>query len=73
MRVIGATVPPRLAGTAQSLYAAGATAVTGALTMASGVLYGRLGARGFVAMALLCAIAVPLARGIRAGAKPVDL
>src|SRR5205823_830784 len=34
MRVIGATVPPRLAGTAQSLYAAGATAVTGALTMA---------------------------------------
>ena len=73
MRVIGATVPSRLAGTAQSLYAAGATAVTGALTMASGVLYGRLGARGFVAMAFLCAVAVPLARGIGAGAKPADL
>ncbi|HLY38655.1 MAG TPA: MFS transporter [Candidatus Binatia bacterium] len=73
MRVIGATVPPRLAGTAQSLYAAGATAVTGALTMASGVLYGRLGARGFVVMALLCALAVPLARGIRAGAKAMEL
>ena len=66
MRMIGASVPTRLAGTAQSFYAAGATAMTASLTVVSGVLYARLGARGFLVMALLCAAAIPLTRGLRA-------
>jgi len=64
MRAIGAMVSPHLAATAQSLYAVAATAVNGALTVASGVLYARLGARGFLVMACLCVVAVPLARGL---------
>jgi PPP family 3-phenylpropionic acid transporter len=67
MRMIGATVSPGLAGTAQSLYAAGATAVTASLTVVSGMLYAHFGARGFIVMALLCAVAMPLARGFRDG------
>jgi MFS transporter, PPP family, 3-phenylpropionic acid transporter len=61
MRLIGATVSRHLAATAQSLYAVAATAVTGSLTIVSGVLYARVGARGFLVMACLCAVAVPLA------------
>ena len=65
MRVIGAAVPARLAATAQAMYALGAGAMTAALTLASGGLYARLGAQGFLAMSLLCAAAVPLALGLR--------
>jgi PPP family 3-phenylpropionic acid transporter len=61
MRLIAATVPSHLAATAQSFYALGATAVTAVLSIASGRLYAEVGAHGFVAMALLCAIALPLA------------
>jgi len=64
MRAISAAVPPALSATAQSLYAAGATAVTAVLSIASGRLYADLGAQGFLAMALLCAIALPITRGI---------
>jgi PPP family 3-phenylpropionic acid transporter len=64
MRSIGAIVSPHLAATAQSLYAVGATAVTAFLMAVSGVLYAHLGARGFLVMACLCAVAVPLARGL---------
>jgi PPP family 3-phenylpropionic acid transporter len=64
MRAIAAIVPPHLAATAQSIYAVGATATTALMTIASGRLYGAVGARGFVAMALLCAAALPLARGL---------
>jgi PPP family 3-phenylpropionic acid transporter len=64
MRSIVATVPRALAATAQSLYAAGATAVTAVLSIASGRLYADLGAHGFLAMALLCAIALPVTRGV---------
>lgn len=67
MRSIGAMVSPHLAATAQSLYAVGATAVSGSLTVVSGILYARLGARGFLVMACLCALALALARGVGAG------
>jgi PPP family 3-phenylpropionic acid transporter len=49
------------------LYALGAGATTALLTLASGRLYARLGAEGFLVMALLCAAAVPLTRGLRRG------
>jgi PPP family 3-phenylpropionic acid transporter len=67
MRLIAVIVPPHLATTAQALYALGAGATTALLTVASGGLYARLGSRGFLVMALLCAAAVPLTRGLRRG------
>jgi MFS transporter, PPP family, 3-phenylpropionic acid transporter len=68
MRVIAAIVPPHLAATAQAMYALGAGATTALLTVASGWLYAALGAYGFLVMALLCAAAVPLTRGVRMSA-----
>jgi PPP family 3-phenylpropionic acid transporter len=65
MRLIGATVPPRLAATAQGLYLFGPGLATGLLTIASGELYARFGAEGFLFMALLCAAAVPLTFKLR--------
>jgi MFS transporter, PPP family, 3-phenylpropionic acid transporter len=65
MRLIAAIVPPRLAATAQAMYALGAGATTALLTLASGRLYARLGAEGFLVMALLCAAAVPLTVRLR--------
>ena len=76
MRVIAAIVPQHLAATAQAMYALGAAATTALLTLASGRLYARLGADGFLVMALLCAAATPLTLGLRgiyaklAGAGP---
>jgi PPP family 3-phenylpropionic acid transporter len=72
MRLIAAVVPQHLAATAQAMYAVGAAATTALLTLASGTLYARLGAEGFLVMALLCAAAAPLALGLRSGhARPV--
>jgi MFS transporter, PPP family, 3-phenylpropionic acid transporter len=65
MRVIPTIIPPRLAATAQAMYALGAGAATAVLTLASGQLYGRMGAEAFLVMALLCAIAAPLALASR--------
>jgi MFS transporter, PPP family, 3-phenylpropionic acid transporter len=65
MRIIPAIAPQQLAATAQAMYALGAAATTALLTVASGWLYGALGAHGFVAMALLCAAALPLTRRLR--------
>jgi len=65
MRVISVIVPSHLAATAQAMYALGAGATTALLAVASGSLYGAVGARGFLVMALLCAAALPLARGLR--------
>jgi MFS transporter, PPP family, 3-phenylpropionic acid transporter len=65
MRVVAAIVPRDLAATAQAMYALGAGATTALLTLASGWLYGVAGAQGFLLMALLCATALPLARGLR--------
>jgi MFS transporter, PPP family, 3-phenylpropionic acid transporter len=66
MRVIPAVVPPGLAATAQATYALGPAAATAVLTLASGHLYAHLGGRAFLAMALLCAAATPLALMSRA-------
>jgi MFS transporter, PPP family, 3-phenylpropionic acid transporter len=61
MRMMGSFVPAHLAATAQALYAFGAAVVTAALTLFSGYFYARYGGGAFVAMAALCAIALPLA------------
>jgi PPP family 3-phenylpropionic acid transporter len=65
MRLIAAIVPQHLAATAQAMYAVGAAATTALLTLVSGRLYARLGAEGFLVMALLCAAAAPLTLGLR--------
>jgi MFS transporter, PPP family, 3-phenylpropionic acid transporter len=61
MRLIGISVSPLLAATAQSIYHFGSAIASAALTYLSGILYGQLGALGFLAMALLCGLAVPVA------------
>jgi PPP family 3-phenylpropionic acid transporter len=63
MRHLAETVPSRLSATALTLYGTvGIGAASALLTLASGVLYGAVGAGGFWVMAALCAIALPLAR-----------
>jgi MFS transporter, PPP family, 3-phenylpropionic acid transporter len=66
MRLLATIIPPHLAATAQAMYALGAGATTALLTLASGRLYASLGPHGFLVMALLCAVAMPLWRGLRA-------
>jgi len=61
MRVVGATVPARLAATAQSIYAFGAAIASAILSYLSGILYGGFGAQAFLVMALLCALSIPIA------------
>jgi PPP family 3-phenylpropionic acid transporter len=61
MRLIGAGVPPALAATAQALYGTlGVGFASVVLTLFSGWAYGQFGARGFWAMAAVCAMALPL-------------
>ncbi len=74
MEVIGRVVPTELAATAQAFYATVAMGVMqAAVTLASGPLYGRFGAGAFWPMALMCALAIPVALGLRpaAGTRPV--
>ena len=60
-----AQVPGRLTATAQTLYGTGALGLASAvMTIASGYLYSWFGMQAFWAMALLCALAVPLIRGM---------
>jgi len=62
MRLIAASVPHGLEGTAQAIYGTVGIGGTSALvTLVSGALYGRLGAAGFWVMAGLCAAALPFA------------
>jgi PPP family 3-phenylpropionic acid transporter len=61
MRMMQTLVPARLAGTGQSIYAFGSGCVTAVLTLLSGFLYGKLGGAAFLPMAILCAVALPLA------------
>lgn len=72
MRLMGATVPPHLAATGQALYALGPGLITALLTLASGMLYARLGASGFVLMALLSALALPLCSGLNRSVQRSD-
>nr|WP_276326837.1 MFS transporter [Bradyrhizobium valentinum] len=61
MRMMGSLVPTHLAATAQALYAFGSGVVTAALTLFSGFFYASYGGGAFLAMALLCGLALPLA------------
>ena len=65
MRIIALVVPIHLAATAQALYAVGSGAAIALLTVVSGQLYGQLGAHAFLAMALLCALALQPALGLQ--------
>jgi PPP family 3-phenylpropionic acid transporter len=66
MRLIARTVPDGLEGTAQAIYATvGIGAATALITFASGVLYSGLGAQGFLVMAALCGLALPLTYKLR--------
>ena len=66
MRLLALIVPPGLAATALTVYGTlGVGAATALLTLASGLLYSRLGPEGFWVMAALCAAALPLTRGLR--------
>ena len=66
MDVIGRAVPKARAATAQAFYAAIAMGATSAVvTLASGPLYGHLGAAAFWVIAAMCAAALPLARSVR--------
>lgn len=71
VRMIGRVVPVQLSATAQAFYGTVAVgAASTALTLASGPLYGHLGASAFWVMAALCAAALPVAYGLRAPANP---
>jgi PPP family 3-phenylpropionic acid transporter len=61
MRMMQTLVPVALAGTGQSIYAFGSGVLTAVLTFLSGILYARLGGAAFLPMAILCAVALPLA------------
>jgi MFS transporter, PPP family, 3-phenylpropionic acid transporter len=43
--------------------------VSALLTLSSGILYARLGAHGFLLMALLSALALPLCWGLKISAR----
>jgi PPP family 3-phenylpropionic acid transporter len=63
MRRLAEIVPPQLSATALTLYGTvGIGAASALLTLASGALYGAVGALGFLVMAGLCAAAMPIAR-----------
>jgi PPP family 3-phenylpropionic acid transporter len=66
MRLIGTRVPPALAATAQALYGSLGVGITSVvLTLFSGWAYGQFGARGFWAMAAVCALAFPVIWSLR--------
>jgi MFS transporter, PPP family, 3-phenylpropionic acid transporter len=65
MRVIASSVPAHLAATAQALYAIMPGLATAGLVAVSGWLYEALGPRGFLLMAALCVLSLPLAVRLR--------
>jgi PPP family 3-phenylpropionic acid transporter len=66
MRLIVQVVPVRLAATAQSIYGTLCVGLaTALLTLASGLLYERMGGNAFLVMAALCLLAMPLCPGLR--------
>jgi PPP family 3-phenylpropionic acid transporter len=71
MQLIGATVPLRLAATAQAVYGTLAIgAATAVLTLASGWLYAAFAGASFLVMALLCLAAIPLTAGLSTDVAP---
>jgi PPP family 3-phenylpropionic acid transporter len=66
MRLIVQVVPVRLAATAQSIYGTMCIGLaTALLTLASGLLYERVGGYAFLVMAGFCLLALPLCAGLR--------
>jgi MFS transporter, PPP family, 3-phenylpropionic acid transporter len=65
MRVMANSVPAHLDATAQALYALGPGLVTASLVWLSGWLYETFGPGGFLVMAALCVLSLPLAIGLR--------
>jgi MFS_1 like family len=66
MRLIVQVVPIRLAATAQSIYGTWCVGLaTALLTLASGLLYERMGGHAFLVMAALCLLALPMCAGLR--------
>jgi PPP family 3-phenylpropionic acid transporter len=61
MHIMQTLVPARLAGTGQSIYAFGSGCLTAVLTLIAGIFYAKFGGAAFLPMALLCALALPLA------------
>jgi PPP family 3-phenylpropionic acid transporter len=71
MRLIVQIVPVRLAATAQSIYGTLCVGLaTALLTLASGLLYERMGGSAFLAMAVLCLFALPMCAGLRLSREP---
>lgn len=62
MRLIARVAPEGLEGTAQALYGTGIGAASAVVLVSSGALYAWLGGDAFWIMAMVCAIALPLAR-----------
>ncbi|MBC7799324.1 MAG: MFS transporter [Gemmatimonadaceae bacterium] len=74
MEVIAGVVPGRIAATAQAFYATVVMGLTGVLlTLVSGPLYGQFGATSFWAMAGMCGLALPVARGLQSRAASDQL
>jgi PPP family 3-phenylpropionic acid transporter len=72
MAIISRTVPNHLSATAQTIYGTGALGIASAvMTVVSGYLYGWFGMQAFWGMAVLCAMALPLIRGIGATSESV--
>jgi PPP family 3-phenylpropionic acid transporter len=73
MDMIELVVPTDLAATAQTFYATVAMgAMTAAVTLVSGSLYGTFGAETFWSMAAMCAVALPIARTVHLPARQPD-
>jgi len=58
-------VPPQLAATGQAAYALAAALASAVLTFAAGALYAHFDSAAFLAMAALCAVALPLTQSLR--------
>ncbi|ESY67375.1 MFS transporter [Mesorhizobium sp. LNHC252B00] len=65
MRVIASSVPAHLAATAQAVYAIGPGLATAGLVWVSGQLYGAYGPPGFLMMAAVCVLSLPLVTRLR--------
>ena len=70
VRLIVAVAPVRLAATAQALYGTLSVGLAIALvTLASGLLYARVGGAAFLVMAVLCLLALPICARLGAACR----
>jgi len=72
MRILAISVPPGLAATAQAICGTvGIGVATSILTIVSGLLYSWLGAKAFIAMSVLCLMALPIAFSLANASGPI--